>query len=214
MSTPLGITRSCALLLLALGLALPACTDIKRMAYEDFGDRDEWQEPDRVVESLALAPGARVGDLGAGGGYFTFRLAEAVGPDGKVYAIDVDEGMLEYLREKATEDGHANVETVLAAGADPKLPEPVDLVFTCNTFHHLEDRAAYFGSLKRHLRPGGRVAIIDYSGEGGFFERRHSTPPDDIRSEMEQAGYRLEKDAGDFLERQSFLIFSPEAEGG
>jgi predicted methyltransferase len=200
-------------LVFALLIALGGCTDIKRLAYEDFGDRDEWQESERVIESLGLAPGARVGDLGAGGGYFTFPIAEAVGPDGKVYAIDVDEGMLEYVREKAAQDGLANVETVLAAGTDPQLPEPVDLLFTCNTYHHLEDRSAYFETVKDYLRPGGRVAIIDYSGEGGFFERRHSTPPETIQSEMEAAGYELDKNAG-FLERQSFLIFRPTAQGG
>jgi ubiquinone/menaquinone biosynthesis C-methylase UbiE len=213
MSTLRTTARPFGPLVVALLIALGGCTDIKRLAYEDFGDRDEWQESERVVESLGLAPGARVGDLGAGGGYFTFPIAEAVGPDGKVYAIDVDEGMLEYVREKAVQDGIANVETVLAAGGDPQLPEPVDLLFTCNTYHHLEDRSAYFEAVRRYLRPGGRVAIIDYSGEGGFFERRHSTPAETIQSEMEAAGYQLEKNVG-FLERQSFLIFSPTARGG
>lgn len=207
----MGLLRSAAYprtLLLASCLAVVGCTDFRRMAYEDFGDRDEWQQPDRVVASLGLAPGARVGDLGAGGGYFTFRIAEAVGPEGRVYAIDVDDGMLDYIREKAAKDGHGNVETVRAEPDDPKLPEPVDLLFTCNTFHHIEDRSAYFEGARRYLRPGGRVAIIDYSGEGGFFERRHATPPGVVQREMEQAGYALEKDAG-FLERQSFLIFRP-----
>lgn len=212
MSSWLRPVRSLALLAFAL-VAQSGCTDVKRLAYEDFGDRDEWQEPDRVVESLGLAPGARVGDLGAGGGYFTFLIAEAVGPEGKVYAIDVDEGMLEYVRKKAAEDGHANVETVLASAGDPKLPEAVDLLFTCNTYHHLEDRPAYFEAVRRSLRPGGRVAILDYSGEGGFFERRHSTPPETIRNEMREAGYRLEEDV-DFLTRQSFLIFSPAPQDG
>lgn len=213
MSTPPVPARPLAALLVSTLLTLSGCTDLKRMAYEDFGDRDEWQQPERVVETLALAPGARVADLGAGGGYFTFRIAEAVGAQGRVYAVDVDQGMLDYLREKAAEDGHANVQTVLAVADDPRIPEPVDLLFTCNTYHHLEDRPAYFEAAKRHLRPGGRVAIIDYAGEGGFFERRHSTDPELIRSEMEQAGYRLEKDVG-FLSRQSFLIFSAAAPGG
>ncbi len=89
----------------------------------------------------------------------------------------------------------------------------MDLLFTCNTFHHLEERVAYFEGIKRYLRPGGRVAIIDYSGEGNFFEKRHSTPPEVVKREMEQAGYVLDEDAGGFLDRQSFLIFSP-ATGG
>ncbi|MEN8184536.1 MAG: methyltransferase domain-containing protein [Myxococcota bacterium] len=208
------LTAGAARLLLVLLLVLPAgCTDLKRWAYEDFGDRDEWQDPARVVESLALAPGSQVADLGSGGGYFTFRLADAVGPEGRVYAIDVDEGMNDYVRDTAEADGYANVETVLAIGDDPLFPEPVDLLFTCNTYHHLENRTDYFAGLQDSLRSGGRIAIIDYSGEGGFFERRHSTPPDVIQTEMEAAGYRLDA-SHEFLTRQSFQVFTLASDEG
>jgi predicted methyltransferase len=191
-----------ACLLLALG-----CSDLKRWAYEDFGLRDRWQEPQRVVASLALAPGAKVADLGSGGGYFTFRLADAVGPGGRVYAVDVDQGLLDYVRGRARRGGYAQVETVLAAPDDPRLPEAVDLVFTCNTYHHLEDRPAYFRALRGRLRPGGRVAIVEYDGTGGLFARHHFTAPEAILEEMAEAGYRLEKEHD--LERQSFLVFVP-----
>ena len=206
------LAAGAARLLLVLMLVLPAgCTEFKRRAYEDFGDRDEWQEPDRVVESLALVPGARVADLGSGGGYFTFRLADAVGPEGRVYAIDVDEGMNDYVSGKAQEDGYANVETVLVPSDDPRLPEPVDLLFTCNTYHHLENRSDYFAGLRDSLRSGGRIAIIDYTGEGGFFERRHATPSEVIQREMEAAGFQLEANH-EFLARQSFMVFAPDAD--
>ena len=190
-------------------LTLSACTDLKRFAYEGFG-RDDWQQPARVVETLAIAPGSRVADIGAGGGYFTFRLADAVGPDGTVYAIDVDSGMLDYISKRAKKEGRQNVEPVLATADDPGLPEGgVDLIFTSNTYHHLPDRPAYFARLAQGVRDGGRIAIVEYAPKGWFTKLfGHSTPEETIRTEMEQAGYRLVADH-DFLDRQSFLVFTP-----
>jgi len=195
--------------IVAVGLVLATgCGAIKRCAYSGPG-RDEWQQPERVVAELGIRGGERVADLGAGGGYFTFRLADAVGPDGIVYAVDVDPEMVAYLRDRAREEGRGNVVPVLAAFDDPKLPEAVDLIFSTNTYHHLKDRSAYFARVAGDLRPGGRIAIIELSG-AGFFHRLvsgHSTPESVIRSEMEAAGYR-EVERHDFLSRQSFLIFS------
>jgi predicted methyltransferase len=188
------------------------CTQLKRFAYEGFR-RDAWQHPDRVIETLAIHPGDAVADVGSGGGYFTFRLARAVGPSGKVYAVDVDEGLNEYVARRAREDGLDNVAVVLARYDDPLLPQSgVDLIFTCNTYHHLDDRVAYFAKARKYLRPGGRVAIIEYKGTG-WFERwfGHSTPSAAIRSEMEAAGYRLQQDL-DFLPRQHFLVFATAAQ--
>jgi ubiquinone/menaquinone biosynthesis C-methylase UbiE len=195
-----------ALLLLAGG-----CTRLKRFAYEGFG-RDGWQQPDRVIEVLEVASGARVADLGAGGGYFTFRLADAAGPDGKVYAVDVDPGMIEHLRQRALDESRQNVVVVPAEYDDPLLPEAgVDLIFLCNTYHHIEDRSDYFARARRYLRPGGRVAIIDFVPEGWLQKIfPHGTSAGEIRSEMTAAGYRLQREH-DFLERQSFLVFARES---
>lgn len=187
-------------------VTLSACTAVKRCAYEG-GDRDAWQKPDEVVRALGLASGARVADLGSGSGYFTFRLAEAVGPGGKVFAVDVDSAMNDYVREEAAKRGLAHVAVVLAAPADPKLPEPVDLIFTSNTYHHLENRPQYFFDAMRYLRKGGRVAIVEYK-PGGFFQWLfpHATEAGTIKTEMQQAGYKLAREH-DFLERQHFMIF-------
>jgi arsenite methyltransferase len=190
-------------LLLASG-----CATCKRFAYEGFG-RDRSQQPDRVIAALGLKPGDRVADLGAGGGYFTFRLADAVGSTGRVYAIDVDPDMVAYLRTRATDDGYENVEVLQATADDSGLPAAsVDLLFTCNTYHHLNDRTAYFARAGAALRPGGRVAIIDYNGSGWFsWLFGHTTSTETIRSEMEAAGYRL-ADQHDFLSQQGFLVFA------
>jgi predicted methyltransferase len=200
--------RPAAVLALAVLVGLAgACTQVKRCSYEGFG-RDDWQQPDRVVAALALAPDARVADLGSGGGYFTFRLARAV-PAGRVYAVDVDADLNSYVAGRAREEGLANVQAVLAEYADPKLPEAVDLVFTSNTYHHLQDRTRYFADAKRYLRPGGRVAILELSKAPSWFLPSHTTAAATIRSEMEAAGYRL-VEAHDFLERQHFLVFAAE----
>jgi len=150
------------LLTLAILLSWVAgCTTVKRLMYEGWR-RDSWQQPERVVRELALKPGDRVADLGAGGGYFTFRLADAVGPAGRVYAVDVDEGMIDYVNGEAAKRGYGNVEGVLGAYDDPRLPDDgVDLIFTCDTYHHLEDRSEYFKRAARYLRPDGRIAVLD-----------------------------------------------------
>ena len=163
-----------------------------------------------MIESLAIKRGGRIADLGAGGGYFTFPLAKAVGPDGVVYAVDVDRDMTQLLQKEAREKDVRNVEVILARPEDPLLPaNGVDLIFTVNTYHHISDRVHYFARAKKFLRPNGRIAIIDFNRRAwteGLW--RHYTPPDFIKREMENAGYRLQKEY-DFLDRQSFLIFTP-----
>ena len=189
---------------LALTTALCAgCGTYKRFAYEGFG-RDTWQKPDEVIALLGIRAGDRVADLGAGGGYFTFRLADAVGADGRVYAVDVDEDMIRYLRRRAAKRGYANVEVVPAEPDRPNLPEGgIDLLFTCNTYHHLSDRVRYFEAVLDALEPAGRVAVVEYdAGE-------HATPKQVVIDEMSRAGYRLEADHA-ILEQQSFLIFAPD----
>ncbi|MEE9282385.1 MAG: class I SAM-dependent methyltransferase [Myxococcota bacterium] len=201
-------SRFVGVLVALLAVGASGCARVKRFGYEGFG-RDGWQQPEKVIDSLGIRAGDRIADVGAGGGYFTFRLAEATGPEGRVYAVDVDRDMTEYLRERARDEGAENVEVILAEYHDPLLPEAgVDLVFVCNTYHHIEERSDYFANVQKYLRPGGRVAIVEYVPQG-WFQRifPHSTSAEEIRREMEQAGYDLEQEHG-FLSRQSFLVFT------
>jgi ubiquinone/menaquinone biosynthesis C-methylase UbiE len=198
-----------ALLVALLGLLTAGCTTLKLVAYEGFG-RNRWQQPDRVVSSLGIRPGDHIADLGSGGGYFTFHLAGATGPEGKVYAVDVDQGLNKHVRQRAANEGYDNVEVILAKRDAPMLPQQaVDLLFICNTYHHLRDRIAYFNQFHEYLRPHGRVAIIDFDGRS-WLEKLlgHSTPSEIIRAEMEAAGYELVQEYN-YLPRQSFLVFTP-----
>lgn len=196
-------------LVLGCGLLLAGCAQLKQCAYQGV-NRDAWQQPEKVVASLEIKPGTVVADLGSGGGYFTFRLARAVGSAGKVYAVDVDPDMVDLIAKAAHDNATGNVEPILAKPNDPMLPKAgVDLVFTSNTYHHIGDRVAYFEKLRQALRPAGRVAIIDFDRRGwleGLFS--HYTPSEFIKREMAQAGYALEREF-DFLDRQSFLVFKP-----
>lgn len=184
------------------------CPALKRFGYEGF-NRDRWQHPEEVIDSLLIQPGDRVADLGSGGGYFTFLLAKVVGPSGVVYAVDVDSAMNVYLANRAEKKGYTNIETILAEYHDPLLPDSsLDLIFTSNTYHHLQDRVAYFSNTRKYLRPEGRVAIIDYNGKGWLKKRgSHWTPRDVILKEMSKAGYQFEQEF-DVVPRQSFMVFS------
>jgi arsenite methyltransferase len=179
-------------------------------AYRHMNDpsRDAWQKPKEVVDKLGIKPGWRVADLGAGGGYFTWYLAAAVGPQGKVYAVDIDETALRMIEKEIRARGITNVVPIRGEPGDAKLPEPVDLVFTGDTYHHMQDRVAYFQSLARYLKADGQVAILDFRPEGFFSGLLgHGTAKEEIRREMESAGYRLAADY-DFIDRQHFQIFS------
>lgn len=196
------------LLFCFLALSLAACTSLKRFAYEGY-KRDSWQQPVKVIESLEIAEGSQVADVGAGGGYFTFKFAEAVGDSGTVYAVDIDEGLLEYIAETAKEKQLGNIKTVLATSETTELPGlpqgEIDLVFVCNTYHHLEERIAYFKNIQQFLQPTGRVAIIDFQ-KGWIKSIGHGAETQTVVEEMRQAGYQLQQEF-DFLEKQNFLLF-------
>jgi arsenite methyltransferase len=198
--------RFTLLFLLLLPLVSGCTAEMKARAYAG-GDRDDWQQPDRVIEELGISAGQSVADIGSGGGYFTFRLSDAVGDTGRVYAVDVDAHMNARLEALAQERGATNVVVVLADFDDPKIGEQVDLIFTSNTYHHIDERIAYFERAASYLKPAGRLAILEYKQEG-FFHRilGHATEDDIIVSELEQAGYTLSK-KHEFIEQQSFLIF-------
>jgi predicted methyltransferase len=174
----------------------------------DDPKRDAWQKPHEVIQALALKPDAVVADIGSGTGYFSMRFAHMV-PKGRVYGVDTEPDMVKYLAERAKREGMGNVIAVAGAPGDPRLPEKADLVILVDVYHHVEDRERYFSRLRDSLKPGGRVAVIDFrmdSAEGPPKAARIA--PAKVKSELKQAGYVLEREHG-FLPNQYFLVFRP-----
>ncbi len=125
--------------------------------------RDEWQKPDDVLRALGVAPGQVVCDVGAGPGYFSLRLGRAVGPTGRVHAMEVEPAILEILSQRLAAAGSANVHPhPVADGAAPLPPEPCDLILVIDVFHHFPDGPATLRALASRLRPGGRIANLDF----------------------------------------------------
>lgn len=173
----------------------------------DDPSRDQWQMPSRVIDALRIAPGEVVADIGAGTGYFSVRLARAPTRP-RVYAVDIEPGMVTHLQHRALLEGLTNMTAVQAAADRSNLPEPVDVVLVVDTYHHIPSRVAYFTAVKAQMKPGGRLAIVDFrkgAPEGPPEEFRFT--PDEIRAELMKAGFSLQAEH-DFLPRQIFLIFT------
>jgi arsenite methyltransferase len=163
-------------------------------------------EVDRVVTALHLQPGQTVADLGSGSGLFTRALARAVAPNGTALAVDIDPALLAIVMRSAERSKLTNISTVQAAADDPKLPSPVDLIFICDTFHHLPDKPTYARTLARYTKPGGRVAVIDFTNEwpSGHDQMRYTLQ--DLEGWMTAAGF-TRRQTFDFPENSFFVIY-------
>ena len=174
----------------------------------DDPKRDAWQKPHEVIQALALKPDAVVADIGSGTGYFSARIANMT-PKGRVYGVDTEPDMVKYLSERAKREGLKNVTAVQAGPGDPRLPEKADVVILVDVYHHVENREQYFRQLQKSLKPGGRLAIIDFrmdSPEGPPKSARIA--PEQVKAELARAGYALAQEHA-FLPNQYFLVFRP-----
>jgi ubiquinone/menaquinone biosynthesis C-methylase UbiE len=182
----------------------------------DDPTRDAWQKPDAVLAALGVAAEMTVADLGAGTGYFSVRLAKVVGPKGQVLAIDVEPKLVAHLKERAAKADLPQLVPVLAPTDDPKLPaKGVDLVLIVDTWHHIDDRLHYLAKLAAGLKPGGRVAVLDFK-KGDFPvgpEDTHKLTADAVAAEFVAAGWKLAK-RWDELAYQYLLVFTPPAASG
>jgi ubiquinone/menaquinone biosynthesis C-methylase UbiE len=146
---------------------------------------------DEVVAAMKLRPGQTVADIGAGTGLFVAPIGRAVGPSGRVYAVDIDEGFFPEIEKRAKAGGVANVQTVLGKFTDPALPvKTVDVAFFHDVLHHIQGRAAYLKTVATYLAPAGRVVIVDYEGGQG----PHATQPELQATREQLIGWM--KDAG------------------
>jgi cyclopropane fatty-acyl-phospholipid synthase-like methyltransferase len=172
----------------------------------DDPQRDQWQKPEQIITALSLRPSDVVADIGAGTGYLSVRLAHHLAT-GTIYAVDAEKSMVQHLGERAKVAGLANLRPILGDASSANLPEKVDVFVLLDVYHHISARSDYFRRLAGSLKPGGRVAIIDFRPEspvGAPKEMR--VAPDQIQTEMGVAGYRLAAKY-DFLPYQNFLIF-------
>ena len=171
-------------------------------------DRDAWQRPDQIMDFLEIAEGSVVADLGAGGGWFTIRLARRVGPNGRVYAQDIQPEMIGAIERRVEREGLKNVETVLGTAVDPNLTKPVDVVLIVETYYEMEDPRTLLRNVRKSLKPGGRVGIVEFSkdGHGPGPEIKDRVDPETVIRDAESAGLRLEA-RGDFLRYQYLLKF-------
>ena len=155
-------------LAIVVAMASPAAAQLaSRPAEEwvktlDAPDRVKAMKIDEVVAALDVRPGAIVADIGAGSGLLSGPLALATGTKGVLYAVDIDKGLLAHIARRATDQKITNIRTVLGEFTDPKLPEKVDLAFMNDVLHHIADRGAYLRNLASYLKPGGRIAIVDF----------------------------------------------------
>lgn len=176
----------------------------------DDPKRDAWQKPHEVIQALALKPDVVIADIGSGTGYFSARFANMT-PKGRVYGVDTEPDMVKFLADRAKREGLKNVIAVTGAPDDPRLPEKADLIILVDVYHHVENRERYFRQLQKSLKPGGRLAIIDFrmdSQEGPPKSARIA--PNQVKAELKRAGYALEREHA-FLPNQYFLVFQPAA---
>jgi len=165
--------------------------------------RDTWQRPVKVAETLGIRAGSVVADVGAGDGYFTFRLAGRVGAKGKVYAQDLDDKELAQIRERSEKEKLTQIQTIQGAQQDPKLPElSVDAVLIVDAFHEFSHPEAMVSGIFRALKPGGRLGVIDQTARLGLkstdYMERHILPQEILIGHVMRCGLRLVSFDSDF----------------
>ena len=171
-------------------------------------NRESWQRVPEIFAAMGIAPGARVADVGAGAGFFTTRLAGAVGAAGRVYAVDISQNALARLTTRVQEQGLTNVDTILGAPDDPKLPEDaLDAVLIVNAYHEMQAHQAMLAAIRRALKPGGRLVILesvmaDQRGQPRETqESRHQLAPHFLQRDLLDAGFVITRFDDEFTRR-------------
>ena len=172
-------------------------------------ERESEEEPDKALDAIGIAKNSTVADVGAGAGYFTWRLAERVGPSGKVYANDIQPEMLDLLRANMRERRRTNVEPVLGAIDDPKLPRnALDLVLLVDVYHEFSEPQKMLRHIRDSLKADGRLVLLEYRAEDPNVPIRpeHKMTVAQVKTVLEPEGFRLDR-AIEALPRQHILIF-------
>jgi len=176
----------------------------------DRAERDNEEDPDHAIDVLKITKGSTVADIGAGSGYMTVKLAKKVGPDGKVFANDIQPGMLELLTRRLQKSKITNVSAVLGTQDDPRLPlDTIDLVLMVDVYHELSQPQLMLRHIKASLKPTGRLVLLEYRKEDPNIpiKPEHKMSVAEAKLEVEAEGFKLTKTNED-LPRQHILIFS------
>jgi predicted methyltransferase len=180
-----------------------------QLAVLEGPDRDGWQRPDQIMDALGIGEGSVVADIGAGGGWFTVRLSRQVGPNGLVYAEDIQQPMIDAITRRVDREPVHNVHTVLGTPVDPKLPpDSIDAVLIVDAYHEMEEPKTLLANVAKALKPTGVIGIVDFKRDGGgpgpSIEER--VDPDKVIADARAAGLELRK-RENFLRYQYLLIF-------
>jgi ubiquinone/menaquinone biosynthesis C-methylase UbiE len=176
----------------------------------DRAERDQEEDPDRAIDVLKLQKGVAVADIGAGSGYITEKLSKKVGPMGKVYATDIQQGMIDLLSKRIAKRKLANVTPILSTQDDPRLPlESIDLALMVDVYHELSQPQLVLRHIKAALKPGARLVLLEYRKEDPNIPIRpeHKMSVAEAKLEVEAEGFRLTTTNED-LPRQHILIFT------
>jgi ubiquinone/menaquinone biosynthesis C-methylase UbiE len=176
----------------------------------DRAERVQEEEPDVALDALKIAPVSTVADVGAGSGYMTVKLAQRVGPTGKVYANDIQPQMLAMLRQRVAHEGLANVEPVLGTFDDPRLPpNAIDLILMVDVYHEFSEPQKMLRAMHASLKPGGRIVLLEYRKEDPSIPIRpdHKMSVAEAKMEVEAEGFTLSS-VDERLPRQHILIFT------
>jgi ubiquinone/menaquinone biosynthesis C-methylase UbiE len=180
------------------------------IAEQESPGRAAWQKPEEILDALSIAPGQTVCDIGAGPGYFALRVAKRVGPTGRVFAVDVEPKILDVLRTRIEKAGARNVTPVLALADDPLLPpRSCDLVLIIDAYHHFSDRHGYLRRVVPLMRPGARLANVDWHKRPTAIgpEQGHRVSREQFLGDATRAGLRLVAEPK-FLPNHYFLILT------
>jgi ubiquinone/menaquinone biosynthesis C-methylase UbiE len=172
--------------------------------------RDNWQQPERIMDSLQIQPGMVIGEAGAGEGYFTFKLSKRIGPNGKIYANDIDSEVLETLKNQIEKDSINNIIPLHGKTEDPCFPDSsLDMVIMVYVIHHLKKPVSFFENIKSDLKPGAAVVIVERDPEKHGGRDGHFLPIEEVQQILIESQYMVER-IMTFLPRDNIYIAYPD----
>jgi len=192
-------------------LALVFFTGILCVSFSFASDvRDKHHQPDKVMDIVGVKPGMIIGEVGAGTGYFTFKLSRRVGKLGHVYANDISKSSLKSLKNRCDREGITNIDTIVGEVDDPLLPEGLDMVFIVNAFHDLANPVALLNNLADSLKPTALVVIIDRDPAKLDYSTSHFLNKEEVLQKIEESVFMLDRIEAFLSQHNIYIIYTQE----